>query len=193
MGQDHAASQTMAGDDSVESGRSSNGNIDSVGPDSIADMDEFAPLPTLPEQFHVHDLHSASWLVRRINEARAHAKRAADWADREIRQARRDEEFFFMKYGRDLKLFAEAEISKMKGRRKSVSLPGGVIGFRSIAPKLVLDDMARALDWARRSCPSAIVISETVSKSAINTHLQNTGEIPDGSPVEAEHQKFYVG
>lgn len=64
--------------------------------------DEPQDVPLVPEQFSVKDAATASWVTKKINEARAYAKRVGAWADREIRRAERDEQFLMMRYGQQL-------------------------------------------------------------------------------------------
>jgi Bacteriophage Mu Gam like protein len=149
--------------------------------------------PEMPEQFHVHDDDSANWVVRRIVECRAYAKRCAEWCDREQTRAKREEDFFMFRFGPQLLEFARQKIAAAGGRRKSVALPAGTIGFRSEPLKLVVDDEQAVIAWAKQHYPSLISIIEKLSKSALNEHLESTGELPDaGAHVEPPREKFYV-
>lgn len=154
--------------------------------------DEPHDVPLVPEQFCVKDAASASWVAKKINEARAYAKRVAAWADREVRRAERDEQFLLMRYGQQLQDFAAREIARLRGRRRSVCLPGGTLGFRKVGPTLLFDDPEAVLKWARQSCPTAVITRQTVSKSTVNQHVEATGELPDGSRVEESRDRFYV-
>src|SRR4051812_10340987 len=91
---------------------------------------EAPDLPVVSEQFVVHDASSASWVARKVNEARAYAKRVSEWAAREIKRAERDEQFLMMRYGGQLEEWASQQIALLKGRRRSICLPGGTVGYR---------------------------------------------------------------
>ena len=67
----------------------------------------------VPERFSVRDAATASWLVRRINEARAYAKRVSEWAQRELKRAERDEEFLMRRFGSELQEWASKEIERL--------------------------------------------------------------------------------
>jgi hypothetical protein len=155
--------------------------------------DDAADVPQVPAGFEVVDAASASWACRKINEARAHARRSRAWADREIARARRDEERLMFLFGRQLQEFAEREIAKLKGRRRSVCLPGGTLAFRRTGPTLVFDDPEMVLAWAKANCADAVVVKEQVSKSMVNRHVESTGEIPDGAHIDVGRDRFLIG
>ena len=41
-------------------------------------------LPQVPDKFRVHDEKTANWVVRKVVEARNYAKKAKEWAEREV-------------------------------------------------------------------------------------------------------------
>ena len=145
------------------------------------------------ETFNVHDESSANWLIRKIVECRAYAQKCAEWAEREQRRAQREEEFFWVRYGPQLREYVQAQITEQGGRRKSVSLPAGVAGFRKEAAKIVVDDEAAVIAWAKEHRPELVTVVEKLSKSRLNEYVEATGELPAlGTHVEPEHEKFYV-
>src|SRR5689334_19620543 len=94
----------------------------------------------VPQRFAVKDESSADWLVRKLVEAEAHIRRVKEQSDREVRRTEREREFLLMRYGPDLERWTRAELVKHKGRRKSLLLLSGTVGFRRLAEKLVVDD-----------------------------------------------------
>ncbi len=149
--------------------------------------------PSVPETFCVRDAESANWLVRRILEARAYAERVAAWAERERRRAQREEEFFLARFGPQLRTFAAREIAKSGGRRKSLNLPSGRIGFRAVPAKIVIEDEIRVIEWARVHCPDAVQKVESIAKAVLDQHVASTGEIPpSGVRVEEAGERFYL-
>lgn len=156
-------------------------------------QNENAETPFVPEQFQVVDSSSANWLVRRIMECRLYRDRVDAWAAKEKRRSMQEEEFFFWKFGGELRTWATIEIAKFKGRRKSINLPGGTIGYRREGGRLVIDNETSVLAWARQQCPAAVKTTETIVRSVLSEHLQTTGELPPaGAQMEPEHDKFYV-
>jgi hypothetical protein len=129
----------------------------------VAATDELIATPEVPERFSVNDDSSANWVVRKILEARAYARHCQEWCERELARARRDEEFFLFRFGRQLEEYAKEQIEREKGRRKSVNLPAGTIGFRKEGPKLVVDDEAVVIAWAKQHLPDAVQIVERLT------------------------------
>jgi hypothetical protein len=149
--------------------------------------------PLVPGQFSVRDDATANWLLRKIIEARAYAARCAAWAEKEKRRALRDEEFFWMRYGPQLRAYVQQKIVDGGGRRKSFQFPAGTVGFRTEPSRLVVDDDAAVIAWAKEHYPELVVTIEKLSKSALNSHVETTGEMPDaGVHIEPEHERFYV-
>jgi hypothetical protein len=145
------------------------------------------------EQFQINDDASANWVVRKIVEARAYAKHCDEWCAREQARARRGEEFLLFRFGQQLLDHARKRIGEEGGRRKSVNLPAGTIGFRQDGPKLIVDDEAAVIGWAKRNKPELVGVVECLSKSGLNQHLKQTGEAPDvGAHIEPAREKFYV-
>jgi phage host-nuclease inhibitor protein Gam len=149
--------------------------------------------PPVPEQFRVHDEATANWVVRRITSAMAYQKKVAAWADAEIRRAQHEEAWFRRRFGEELVMWTREQIEALKTKRKSINLPAGTLGFRQIAEKLIIDDEEKALKWARRSCPNAVVTSERLRKTVLNEHFASTGEMPTtGVHIEPAAEKFYI-
>jgi hypothetical protein len=145
------------------------------------------------EQFQVRDDPSANWVVRRILEARAYARHCEEWCAREQARARRDEEFLLFRFGQQLIDHARKRISEQGGRRKSLGLPAGTVGFRRIASKLVVEDEALVIEWAKRNKPDLVRTAEHLSKSGLNQHLTETGEAPDvGVRIDPAREAFYI-
>lgn len=150
-------------------------------------------LSSVPKQFAVEDDKSANWLVRKIVCARQYARQVKEWADLEIRRADREEQTLMFLFGRQLEHWSREEIAKFGGKRKSLNLPAGTLGFRSVPAKLVIDDEARVLSWAKSNLPEAIVVVERLAKPAINAYSEQTGVIPDeGVHVEPATERFFV-
>ncbi len=145
-----------------------------------------------PERFEVRDRSSAEWLVRKVVEADAYIVRIKHQADREIRSTQRDRDFLMMRYGPQLERWTREQLEQTKGRRKSVLLLAGTVGFRQVAAKLVVDNQPVVIRWAKRFCRKAVVTVERLSKTELKNHLTATGEIPTGARLEAASTKFYV-
>jgi len=149
--------------------------------------------PEVQETFNVHDDSTANWVIKKIVECRNYADRCDQWCAREKNRARRDEEFFLFKYGPQLRDYAKQKIAEGKNRRKSVNLPAGTVGFRKENAKLVVDDDTLVLAWAKEHAPELVTTVEKISKTALNEHLETTGEMPQkGVHIEPEREQFFV-
>ena len=146
----------------------------------------------VPERFSVCDEGSANWVARRIVEARAYARRVKEWAEQEQRRASREEEFFLRRFGSELTAWVRQELDVRGGKQKSINLPAGRVGFRTKQDRLVIDDEAAAIAWAKNHCPGAVNTVERCGKRHLDEHFEATGELPDGARLEPSHESFYV-
>lgn len=150
-------------------------------------------LRAVPQGFSVDCQDHANWVVRKISEARAYAERVKQWADREAARAAREEETLLFLFGRQLEAWTEQQIEQLGGKRKSVPLPAGTVGFRSTQSKIVIDDEGLVLSWAKANCTQAVTVVERLSKSVFNEFVEKTGEVPDsGVHVEPAAERFFV-
>jgi hypothetical protein len=153
---------------------------------------ELAVAVAVPQQFEVHDHPTAEWLVRKVVEANGHIARVKDQAEREIRRTQRERDFLLMRYGPQLERWTKAELQKHKGRRKSVLLLSGTVGFRATGAKLVVDNQSAVLQWAKRCCRSAVVTVQRLSRSELTRYFAATGELPEGAHLQPAGEKFYL-
>ena len=79
--------------------------------------------------FCIDSAERANWLVRRVIEARAYGDRVRTWAAKEQKRAERDEAQLMYMFGRQLQDWVVQDLATHRGRRKSVSLPAGTVGF----------------------------------------------------------------
>jgi hypothetical protein len=148
--------------------------------------------PEVPERFSIRDQATASWLVRKVNEARQYRDRVKIWAAAEIRRAEREEQFFISRWGAELEGWARQQIAGQH-RSKSLRLPAGTVGFRSEPPKVTLLDEPAVIAWCEKHLRVALRVQTTVLKSEILSHLKQTGEQPPGAEVDpGGQQRFYI-
>jgi phage host-nuclease inhibitor protein Gam len=121
-----------------------------------------------PQEFHICDEKAAAWLVGKLvgcDEAIARIKVHAEILIREHEQSR---ERLMHRFGHELEAWAQEERARTGGRRKSVRLLTGVVGWRAGAAKIVIGDEKAALSWAKENLPQAVVVEERFVKSAFN-------------------------
>jgi len=145
-------------------------------------------LPPDKISFEVTDTESASWVVRKIVEARARQQRIKEWAATEMKAARREEEFFQRRFGPSL----EDWLAENLGGRKTLRLPDGALGYRKKRMTLQIEDKDRVLEWCRDNLPEAVRVKEDVLKTPLNEHLKETGEVPPGCDLDPGGEEFYV-
>lgn len=150
-------------------------------------------LKSVPKAFCIEDERTANWLVRKIIAAREYAERVKLWSEQECRRAQREEMTLFFLFGRQAEAWAKGEIEKQKGKRKSIPLPAGVIGFRTVNACLQVDDEQAVLRWASEHCPSAVVVVKKLSRTELKGHFEKTGEVPpEGAHVEPRKETFFI-
>jgi len=150
-------------------------------------------MKAIPKSFAVEDEKSANWLVRKVVAARQYAQKVKEWSEIEQRRAEREEASLMFLFGRQLERWCKGEIDKLAGRRKSINLPSGTVGFRHIGCSLQVDDERAVLDWAASECPDAVTTVTKLSRSTLVANFKETGLVPPhGVHLEPETDKFYV-
>lgn len=155
-----------------------------------ADLPE--QMPHVPEGFRVRDAATAAWMVRKIVEARAYGRRVREWAARELRRAEREEKFFLYRFGQQLEEWTRRRLELEGNRRRSVSLPSGIVGLRAEPPRLKVTDEDALLRWCRANLPAAVVTEQRVLKSVVTEHVAASGELPQGVEVSEAQERFFI-
>ena len=86
----------------------------------------------VPERFAVCDADSANWVCRKIIEARLYADRVKEWAERKVRRAVNEEAWLTRRFGGQLEQWVRQELAAWGGGARSVKLPAGQLGLRSV-------------------------------------------------------------
>lgn len=172
---------------------------------------------TIPDAFSIHDESSASWLVRKVVELRHYAHRVREWADRELRNASRDEEWLLRRFGPELEAWLRAELDRRGGRRRSVALAAGTVGLRLQPPRVNVVDETLVGTWCLRNLPEAIRVTvdaegkaglqlaqwsaeheestrvtRKLMREPIARHVAESGELPEGVELLDAVDRLYV-
>lgn len=140
--------------------------------------------------FHVTDHASAAWVTDKITGWRAEIERIKAAMAVEVRRRESMIEYFLKHYEQELEAYARGQLT---GDRKTTMLPNGVkLSFRAVPQKLDIQDESQFLDWAKAWLPEAVKVTESVSKTAVNAHWKETGEIPQGCEVTPPRVGFYI-
>lgn len=108
-----------------------------------------------PETFTPDTPEKADWVLCKIADAHAKAARIRENMELMAREAERDAERLEWQFGAALQAFARKETEG--GRKKSVRLPNGVLGFRTKPAGVQIADTGAALAWAKQHLPAAVV------------------------------------
>lgn len=150
-------------------------------------------LKDVPNSFAIDCEEHANWLVKKVMAARSYSERVRQWAEREQRRAAREEHTLMFLFGRQIEEWTRSEITKLKGRRKSINLPAGMVGFRTVGPSLHVDDEDRLISWAIAHCPSTVVTVRRISIAMLKEHVQSTGELPEsGAYMKPGGERFFL-
>lgn len=115
-----------------------------------------------------------------------------EWAAREVRRAQAEEKFFLYRYGHQLEEWTRRQLAAENGRRKSIRLPAGAVGFRTEPPRLAVRDEDELLRWCRDHLPAAVATAQHVLRSVVREHVAATGELPPGAEPAEGGEKFFI-
>ena len=134
-----------------------------------------------------------------IAEAQRVTQRAARMADACTKQR----QWITDHYGAMMEAYAKGAISRQGGKKKSVALLNGTLGYRTKAANIVIpaETEADALAWAQENYTQAVKVTTSLSRSAIKEILEGTpggvvdkqtGELLTWARVEPAENVFYI-
>lgn len=138
------------------------------------------------EPFTPDTPEKADWVLKQIARHRTDAARVRENMELMARESEREAERLEWQFGAALQAFARRETQN--GRKKSVRLPNGVLGFRTKPAGLAVSDDAAALAWTRENLPDAL----RVDKRALADALLTTGEVVPFAAFTPAEEVFYV-
>ena len=127
-------------------------------------------------------------MLGKMAAARAEAKLIRENAEMMARECERRAEALEWKYGANLQTWLRAELTG--GKRRSVRLLHGVLGYRTKPAGVSVTDPAAALAWATENLPAAAVL--TLDKKALADALLTTGEALDFARLNHAEEVFYI-
>lgn len=149
----------------------------------IADAPHADPCAFVPT-----DEGGVNWVLGKMADARARAARIRENAELMARAEERKADALEWKYGAALQTFLRAEIAG--GKKKSVRLYNGVLGYRMRPAGVSVTDPAAALSWAQENLPAAVTLS--LDKKALADALLATGEALDFARLNPAEEVFYI-
>lgn len=153
---------------------------------------------TTPEPFKIDTLELADWAVRKISRAESEITRLELLADSMKKSIDERLKTLTAPHVRTitnmtilLEPWANLEIAKQGGKKKSYSLISGRVGFRQNPQSIEIIDEAKAVaDVEQKKIPNGI--KKTVSKTAVKEYIKQTGVTPEGVEVKTGEVNFYV-
>ena len=140
------------------------------------------------EEFIPTDAAGVDWVLRKMADARTRASRIRENAEKMARAEERDAEFLEWHYGAALQAYVRAELAG--GKKRSVRLYHGQLGFRTKPAGVCVTNPAAALAWAKEHLPAAV--AEKLDKAALAEKLLETGEAPDFAQLVPAEDIFYI-
>jgi hypothetical protein len=155
----------------------------------------FTPLEELastPAAFEVTDQQSAEWALRKIAGKRAEIDLVKAQAAALIAGLQRDLDGFEGRFVPQLEAWAAEQLGG--GKSRTVKTLCGSLSFRTVPARLSVAGMEDALQTARLTCPSAVIVAETLDKrrflESATQHFEATGELLPGIERTEERQSF---
>lgn len=164
---------------------------------------------------HTLDERTANRVVRRVNELRRYIEHVEQWAASEIRRTQRQEERLMQWFRPGLQAWARERLGN--GRRRSIALPGGSLGFRRQPVRPVVVNEVEAMAWCRAHLPAAlrvqvaaegddalqlrqllegvecgVEVSEQVRIQVLAAHVKSSGQHPPGVSMGGGDERFFV-
>jgi hypothetical protein len=155
-----------------------------------ADTGEVLGMMEPAERFHVHDQHSAEWVLsKRFDiEARKYAlerQKAALIANMDVLIAEQDArlKWLDMRFAGELRDWAAQMLAGLKTR--TLKTPFGRLSFRKTPAKITVVDADKALEWAWEHHPQAVKTSHRflISEVTLPTEALPAGifeSVPEG-------------
>lgn len=140
------------------------------------------------EAFVPDTTEKVDWVLGKIADHRARAARIRENAELMAREADRQADHLEWQFSPALQAFLREQIAG--GRKKSLRLFHGVLGYRTKPASVTVGDEAAALEWARVNFPAAV--AEKLDKKTLSEGLLTTGEVVDFAAFTAAEDVFYI-
>ncbi|PKL23542.1 MAG: hypothetical protein CVU43_16420 [Chloroflexi bacterium HGW-Chloroflexi-5] len=150
-----------------------------------------------PATFTIQTIDVATWAARKVLSAQArildrkvlateYKKRIDAWLERASKE---DEDSVGFLSGH-LRVFTEQQVSVQR-KSRSVALPGATLSLRKKPDRIEVLDEAELLAYCEASYPEAIVLTKSLSKTALKAMIK-TGELPSSIELVPGEDEFYI-
>lgn len=152
--------------------------------------------PAETEDFCINTQAAAEWLLRKLGNIEAEKTRITAQAADMIAELETDRERLLHLYGLQLQAWAEAELLRRGGRRKTLRTLQGTLSFRHQSAGLRLYDPAAALQHAQTACLPTLKTSVSLDADAYRDlaakHFEETGTTLPGIESTPERENFSI-
>ena len=157
-------------------------------------------IPEVPEErerFKIESKDQAAWALRKMSRIKAEIEEnnrvaqaeidlIVSWRDEENEKLERSISFF-----ESLLHEFFLQLRESDPKLKTMKLPHGTLKMRAQQPQYEYDEEI-LLSWAKENLPEAVVIKESVAKTPVKKHIQETGELVPGVTITERPEKFAV-
>jgi phage host-nuclease inhibitor protein Gam len=161
-------------------------------------VDDLVPEETIPQGFAIDSLDKAEWALSkiaradgRIQDKQRVAKQLISAITARLEAITEHDRRSVEDLSAMLRPWAELEVAK-QGKRKSVELLGGTVGFRQSPARLDVTDPVAAVSALEAAHPECVRIKKEVDKVATRKLVESTGEIFEGMAMVPGAVNFYV-
>lgn len=149
------------------------------------------------ERFKIESKDQAAWALRKMARIKAEQKEnnrvaqaeidlIVSWRDEENEKLERSISFF-----ESLLHEFFLQLRESDPKLKTMKLPHGTLKMRAQQPQYEYDEEI-LLSWAKENLPEAVVIKESIAKTPVKKHIQETGELVPGVTIIERPEKFAV-
>lgn len=131
--------------------------------------------------------HAEGEIAKKVAHYEAAVKRAQEWLLSDSKPHQRTIETMTEL----LRPWANLEVAR-NGKKKSVKLIGGEVGFRAGPARLEVTDEAAAVEWLKAGHPECIRVTFAIDKRETMQLIEKGGEVPPGVEVVAGEVRFHV-
>jgi phage host-nuclease inhibitor protein Gam len=165
--------------------------------DLIDDVDEVQK--EIATDFAVTDLQSADWCLRKVESAERNIQRRRDFVtayraklDAWLEKANAADFRTTERMAELLRPWAEKEIA-IDGKRKSVSLPTGTVGFRESPDSIEVEDERAAIENLENDGASYLIrIKKEIDKRGLMAAIKAGCPLPTGCNIKVGERRFYI-
>jgi hypothetical protein len=145
-----------------------------------------------PDAFQIVDESSASWALGKLAANRSERDRVQAMAAKRVAELDADYNSLMGRFGADLQAWAKEEA--FRRRRKSVTLLDGVLSFRTVPPRIVLNEAAPeiAMTLGFVKPPSEPAPDVSAFRKHAQAHFEATGELLPGVERTEESEGFSI-